>query len=405
MTIGRNAAHPGAGSPTRGALAAAAVALALLAVGCDEDGTSPQPPPPDAVGTIRTVAGVPGTAGYNGDGIAMATAQLNTPQSVAISPTGQLIIGDVENQRVRSCDLSTGIISTVVGTGTAGDPAPGPALQCPLNDPVGLSWDSLGRLVFTVVHSEVVLTVLGGNVDILAGNGTGGFGGDGGAATAAQLDHPMSVAHDPDGNLYILDLGNGRIRRVDVGGTISTYAGIGGEGYAGDGGPRTAAQFHFAHGQSPRLRLVPPEDKARDGGASKHSYARLYIADTGNHRIRVINMTSENISLVAGVGTAGYTGDGGSALTAQLNLPSDVALGPDDAVYIADTGNHAIRRIDALGAITTIAGTGTAGYGGDGGQGSAAQLSSPVGIFVDAAGKYLYIADKGNHAIRRVLLQ
>jgi DNA-binding beta-propeller fold protein YncE len=357
------------------------------------------------VGTIRTIAGVPGTAGYNGDGIAMSAAQLNSPQAVAISPTGQLFIADVENQRVRSCDLTTGIISTVVGTGAAGDPAPGPALECPLNDPVGMSWDSLGRLAFTVVHSEVVLSVLGGNVDILAGDGTGGFGGDGGLATAAQLDHPTSVAHDQDDNLYILDLGNGRVRRVDVAGGISTYVGIGGEGYAGDGGPMAVAQFNFPHGASPRLRLVPPEAEARPGEASKHGFGRLYIADTGNHRIRMVNMTAETIELVAGAGTPGYTGDGGSRLTAQLNLPSDVALGPDDALYIADTGNHAVRRIDALGVITTIAGSGTAGFGGDGGPGSAAQLSSPVGLFVDGAGKYLYIADQGNHAIRRVLLQ
>ena len=392
------------GAP-RTALVALAAGCALFAAGCSEDQTGPQPPPPDAVGTIRTVAGVPGTGGYNGDNIAMTTAQLNAPQTVAISPDGQLLIADVENQRVRSCNLGTGIITTSVGTGTAGDPAPGPALECPLNDPAGMAWDPLGRLVFTVVHSEVVLRELGGAVEIIAGSGTGGFAGDGGPATAAQLDHPMSVAYDPDGNLYILDLGNGRIRRVDAAGNISTYVGVGGQGYAGDGGPMAAAQFNFPHGQSPRMTLVPPEAELRGGDPSKHSYARLYIADTGNHRVRMINMTAETITLIAGSGTAGYTGDAGSPLIAQLNLPSDVVLGPDDSIYIADTGNNVVRRIDPLGVITTVAGNGSAGYGGDGGPATSAQLNTPVGLFVDAAGTYLYIADAQNHAIRRVLLK
>ena len=195
-------------------------------------------------------------------------------------------------------------------------------------------------------------------IDTIAGTGTEGYSGDGGAATAAQLNNPRGVAVDGSGNVYIADLSNNRIRKVDGSGNISTIAGTGTQGYSGDGGAATAARLNW------------PQQVAVDGTGN------VYIADTGNQRIRKVDGAG-NISTFAGTGTEGYSGDGGAATAARLNSPQEVALDNAGNVYIADTGNDRIRKVDGSGNISTFAGTGTEGYSGDGGRSDRGAAEQP----------------------------
>jgi len=220
-------------------------------------------------------------------------------------------------------------------------------------------------------------------ISTIAGDGTDGYNGDGIAATKAQLNTPAAITISNTGNLYIVDTGNHRIRKIDTSGNISTVAGDGNLGFAGDGGPATAAKLNYPLGMG------------------IDSAGNLYIADTENHRIRKID-SSGNISTVAGDGERGYSGDGGAAVSAKLNNPMWVALDSAGNLYIADTSNNVIRKVDvASGNITTVAGDSSVGVAGDGGPATAAQLNHPTGIDVDSAGN-LYIADSANHRIRKV---
>jgi RHS repeat-associated protein len=221
-----------------------------------------------------------------------------------------------------------------------------------------------------------------GVINTVAGNGVEGFGGDGGPATKANVSWPKDVAVAPDGSFYIADYLNNRIRKVDRNGIISTVAGNGLNGYAGDGGPAVQAQLFRPSG----LALAP------DGS--------LYIADTANNRIRKLDGNGI-ISTVAGSGLAGYGGDGGMANQAKLSNPNKIALGPDGSLYIADSNNQRIRKVGNDGVITTVAGSGQAGYEGDGGQATLAKLNSPSALTVGADGS-LYIADRNNFRIRKV---
>jgi DNA-binding beta-propeller fold protein YncE len=384
---------------------AAALLLALLATtalgGCTRDLVTVPPDtsqPCGGVGTICTVAGIPGQAGYNGDDKEMTKASLYWPQDVAVSSAGELIVLDWNNHRVRGCSLATQTITTVVGSGDLGDGVSGAATQVNMNHPTGVTWDSQGRLVVAAWHNWKIKRVNDdGTIQVIAGSKQG-FAGDGGAAVgatpAAMLDLPSSVVYDGAGNMYISDQGNGRVRRVDTAGVITTFAGVGGQAYGGDDGPASAAQFNFPKGSDafPAGKIAIDPDK---------NY--LYVADTGNNRVRVIDIATGVIKNFAGNGQAGYAGDNVRAVDAQLNLPTDVAVGPDHAVYIADSRNHAIRRVDTNGTITTVAGTGTPGFAGDGGAATSAQLNTPSGIFVDAQ-NVLYIADTHNQVVRRVQL-
>ena len=352
----------------------------------------------DAGEVISTVAG-DGTYGYGGDGGPAVAAQLRGPSGVAVDGAGNLYIADEFNHRIRKVDAA-GVISTVAGDGTRGygfggyGGDGGPATAAQLSSPEGVAADGAGNLYIADRFNHRIRKVdAGGVISTVAGDGTRGYGGDGGPAVAAQLRGPSGVAVDGAGNLYIADYFNNRIRKVDAAGVISTVAGsgeggFGFGGYGGDGGPATAAQ------------LSSPEGVAVDG------YDNLYIADTDNNRIRKVDAGTGVISTVAGDGTEGFGGDGGAATAAQLFLPIDVA--PDGAgnLYIADTLNHRIRRVNSAGAITTVAGYGPTGeggggFGGDGGPAAGARLNSPVGVAVDGYDN-LYIADTLNHRIRRV---
>ena len=331
---------------------------------------------------IDTVAGGGSSLGDGGPAVA---AQLNFPAGVAPDGLGNLYIADTSNNRIRKVDAA-GVITTVAGDGTAGFGGDGgAAVAAQLNSPAGVAPDGLGNLYIADQNNDRIRKVdAAGVITTVAGDGTRGYGGDGGAAVAAQLNSPAGVAPDGLGNLYIADQNNDRIRKVDAAGAIATVAGDGTFGYGGDGGAAVAAQLNFPAGVAP------------DG------LGNLYIADTGNDRIRKVDAAGV-ITTVAGDGTFGSGGDGGAAVAAQLSSPYGVAPDGLGNLYIADRNNNRIRKVDAAGAITTVAGDGTFGSGGDGGAATQAQLNYPSGVALAAAGN-LYIADTANHRIRRLLL-
>jgi len=219
-------------------------------------------------------------------------------------------------------------------------------------------------------------------ITTVAGNGTQGYSGDGGQDTNAELSKPFGVAFDAFDNMYIADEYNNRIRKVNTAGIISTVAGNGTQGYSGDGGQAISAELYY------------PTGVAFDASNN------MYIVDAYNNRIRMIN-TSGVITTIAGNGTAGYSGDGAAAISAELNGPSGIAILPSGELFIADAYNQRVRRVSNSGIITTVAGNGTQGFSGDGAQATAAKLFIPLGVAIDGASN-LYIADLGNARIRMV---
>ena len=332
----------------------------------------------DTTGTITTIAGT--EHGFSGDGGPAAEAQIGSPYGVAVDGAGNVYIADSFNQRIRKVD-TTGTITTIAGTGERGFSGDGgPAAETQLNLPYGVVVDGAGNLYIGDLYNDRIRKVdTTGKITTIAGTGESGFSGDGGPAAEAQLSDPTGVAMDGAGNLYIADTENHRIRKVDSMGTITTIAGT---GERGDGGPAAEVQ------------LSDPTGVAMDGAGN------LYIAERDNHRIRKVN-SAGTITTIAGTGVLSFGGDGGPAAGAQLGSPTGVAMDGAGNLYIADTENHRIRKVDSTGTITTIAGTGEYGFGGDGGPAAEAQLSFPAGVAVDGAGN-LYIADTENHRIRKV---
>ena len=331
---------------------------------------------------ISTIAGT-GIPGYTGDGGPAINAELNAPVGIALDNTGNLYIPQSINNVVRKMDAA-GIITTFAGNGTAGYSGDGgPATSAQLNNPARVATDAQGNVyIIDNLNQCIRMVNTSGIISTVAGNGTAGYSGDGGPALSASFNSPRDVAFDVAGNMYITDQGNNVIRMVNTSGIISTYAGTGTMGYSGDGGPAINAELNY------------PLCITADGAGN------LYIGELYNQVIRVIN-TAGIINTFAGNGTAGYSGDGGPALSAQLQNPNGVALDATGNIYITDQLNNAIRKVDASGIISTYAGTGIAGYSGDGGPANAAQLSQPKGIVVDPSGN-LYISEFGNHVIRKI---
>ena len=327
-------------------------------------------------GVITTVAGN-GTQGFSGDNGPAASAQLFQPFGLAVDAAGNLYIADWGNGRIR--EVSNGVITTVAGNGTCcllgGN---GPATSAQIGSPEGIAVDSAGDLYIPDHVHNSIRKVSNGVITTVAGNGTFGYSGDNGPATSAELAGPYTVAVDAAGNLYIGDAPANRVRKVS-GGVITTVAGNGLPGYSGDNGPATNAQLSYPY------------------GVSVDAAGNLYIADSNNYRIRKVS--GGMITTVAGNGTTGFSGDNGPAASAQLQ-PFGVAVDSTGSLYIADAQNNRIRIV-TNGVITTVAGNGTPGFGGDNGPATSAQLYLPYGVAVDAAGN-LYIADTFNYRIRKV---
>jgi uncharacterized protein (TIGR03437 family) len=336
----------------------------------------------NASGTLNTVAGN-GSSGYSGDGGPATSAALYGPYGVAVDGAGNLFIADTRNERIRKVNTA-GIITTVAGNGTYGYSGDGgPATSAALYDPYGVAVDGAGNLYIADTGNERIRKVnTAGIITTVAGKGTYGYSGDGGPATSAALYGPYGVAVDGAGNLYIADQGNNRIRMVGLAGIITTVAGNGTHGYSGDGGPATSAE------------LYAPEGVAVDNAGD------LLIADTGNNRIRQVK-SGGTVSTVAGNGIDSYSGDGGLATSASLVEPSGVAVDSAGNLYIADSYSERVRKVTPHGVITTVAGDGAYGYGGDGGPAAAASLSLPSGVAADGAGN-VFIADILNNRIRQV---
>jgi uncharacterized protein (TIGR03437 family) len=332
--------------------------------------------------TITTIAGN-GTPGFSGDGGAANAAQLWEPYAAAMV-AGNLYISDQVNSRVRI--VTGGNINTFAGNGTQGYSGDGSAAtSAELFDNTGLTVDGSGNVYVSDLRNQVVRKINSkGTIFTYAGNNTLGAGlsGDAGPASSAQLFDPAGLAVDSKGNLYIADSGNGKVRLVSsaAGNNISTFAGNFTNDFAGDGGPAINAE------------LNNPEGVAVDAAGN------VYIADTANHRIRMVTLDGI-IHTVAGNGTPGAKGDGGQAVNAELNFPEGVAVDPAGNLYIADTFNQKIRMVQTNGIIVTIAGTGISGYTGDGGPSAGATLSFPAAVSLDSQNN-LYVTDSQNNAIR-----
>jgi len=330
---------------------------------------------------IETVAGN-GTRGFSGDGGPATDAMIEHPKGVALDSAGNLFISDSSHHCIRKVDPS-GIITTVAGNGTWGFSGDGgPATDAMLDNPYGVALDSAGNLFIADRFNGRIRKVdPSGIITTVAGNGTRGFSGDSGPATDAMI-YPADVAVDNAGNLFIADSDNYRIRKVDPSGIITTVAGNGTWGFSGDGGPATDAMISYAM------------DVAMD------STGNLFITDYNNNRIRKVDL-SGIITTVAGNGTRGFNGDGGPATDAMLRDPNTVALDSGGNLFIADYYNHRIRKVDPSGIITTVAGNGTGGFSGDSGPATYAMLETPSEVAVDSAGN-LFIADYRNFRIRKV---
>lgn len=379
----------------------------------------------DSSGDIGTIAGTPGAKGFLGDGGPATEGELDYPYGLAIDSDNNLYIPDASNYRVRRLSLNTGLPSTAVGAESTQNlfvessavvtpnmaavtpSAPAEfrlgvlsgcslgvqlAASTPCEVPISFQPAAPGlraaQLAFTDAGGSVSTIGLYGigvapqvdfslaAIDTIAGNGTAGN-------SATEVSAPRGGTIDSAGNIYFADSGNNVIRKIDVSGAITVVAGTGQAGYAGDGAAATSAQLN-----APAKVVV---DAAGD----------LYIADTGNNVIRYVSAATGYISTIAGTGTAGYTGDGGAATAAELNGPQGLAVDQGGHVYVADTGNNAIRYFGNGGLIGTLAGTGTAGYSGDGGNAYSAELNAPEAVDLDQNGD-VYVADTGNDVIRLI---
>ena len=341
----------------------------------------------DATGVIDTVAGV-GQFAYYGDGGPATEAALSNIQGISVNAAGDIFVADQSNQRIRRIDAVSGTITTVAGSGEAGFSGDGgPATDASLLSPTGVLVDPGGDLFISDRFNNRIRKVeaLTGIITTIAGTGERTFHGDGGPATEAALSNPVDLTRDSAGNLLIADRDNFRIRKIDAQTEIiTTIAGNGGSGFGGDGGPATEA------------RIRRPEGITVDGSDN------LYIADSLNQRVRRIDSSRGIITTIAGRGAADAVGSGGIATEAALRQPGGVAVSQVGDLYVADTFNNLVHRIDmTVGTITAVAGNGQSGYRGDAVAATETSLSQPVSVVLDGDGT-IFIADRDNNRIRKV---
>ena len=337
---------------------------------------------------ITTAVGT-GEKGYAGDGGPASRALLNGPFDIGFDARDNLYFSDTFNHCIRIVDARTGVITTCAGCGEAGYSGDGgPAMRARFNEPYGIAVDNAGNIYVADRHNHCVRRINGnsGIVDTFAGDGSSGFGGDGGAASRAGMVEPNGLALDPaQTRLYVADVADHRVRVVDLAsGLIWTFAGTGEAEHSGDGGPVAAAGIYGA-------RAVKV---AADG--------TVYILERQGSTLRAVDPHSGIITTLAGTGERAYGGDDGPALAASFDAPKELAIDREGNLLIVDTENHAIRRVDIrTGTVATIAGSGRQGGDGDGGPARAAALYRPHGAAVAADGS-IYIGDTNNHRIRKV---
>lgn len=336
---------------------------------------------------ITTVAGGNGAA-YSGDGGAAVSAQFNNTISVALDAAGNLYIADFYNNRIRKVSKANGIVTTIAGTGVAGFSGDGGlAMNAQINNPGDLCVDAAGNVYFIDNQNFRIrkIDAVSGIISTFAGNGGGNYAGETIPAIAVGIDYPNGLAVDAK-YLYMSLFSSHRICSVNLStGILTTIGGTGTAGFSGDGGPAINAAFWYP------------------AGLSVTAAGEVYIADYNNNRIRKIDATGI-VTTVTGNGSQTFSGDGGPALSASLNLPTGVFVDAANNIFIADRGNDVVRKVTAsTGNITTVAGSGNYGYGGDGGLATSpcAKLADPHKVREDAAGN-LFIADQSNNCIRRV---
>ncbi len=334
-------------------------------------------------GLITTVAGNGQYRAYR-DGIASTDAPLRSPDGLGVDSSGNLYFAERDRARIRRVSPN-GVISTVAGTGDHGFFGDnGQARNAVLSFPRGLTADAAGNLYFSDGFNHRIRKITAaGVISTIAGNGIPGFSGDNGPGTGAAIILPEGVAVDSAGNVYFaVPLGQ-RIRKVNAAGIISTFAGNGKKDFAGDNGPASQASLSSPFGVAADAR------------------GNVYIADTSNHRVRKV-AADGRITTVAGTGRAGFSGDGGPALLADLNSPVSLTADAEGNIFVADQRNERVRKISAAGIITSVAGTGRTGSAGDGGPANSADLNTPNALAVDSAGN-VYLSDTGNARVRVVL--
>jgi hypothetical protein len=330
---------------------------------------------------ISTIAGI-GSYAFSGDGSPATVAEFEYIWYVAMDAAGSVYFTDNANHRIRKIDPA-GIIHTIAGQGYAGFSADGTAATAALiSGPAGITVDGSGNVYFAEPGNHRIRKIdASGILTTVAGTGVTGYTGDGSPATNARLNAPRGI-YLAAGNLFMADYSSNCVRKIDASGIISTVAGTGIGGFSGDGSAATAA------------KLSSP------GSVAVDNLGNLYIADVLNNRVRVVD-ASGTIHTLAGTGVAGFFGDGGAATSAKINQPMGVAVDELGNVAISDQLNHRIRKVDPTGMITTIAGTGVAGYSGDGIPATTAKLNSPFGVSVDSVGN-VYICDRLNMRMRKI---
>ena len=338
---------------------------------------------------VITLAGN-GKSEYTGDGGPALAAGVAGPFGVSLGPDGALYICEIGNHVIRRLDEKTGTLTTVAGTGKKGYAGDGAlATKALLNEPYEVRFDAQGNMFFVEMRNHLVRRVDArtGIIDTVAGTGVKGFSGDGGPAAQATLSSPHSIALDNRGNLYICDIGNHRIRRVGLkSSTISTFSGTGQRKPTPHGAPLTGTP------------LNGPRALDFDGKSS------LFLALREGNAVYRIDLETNTLHHLAGMGKKGYAGDGGDAKLALLSGPKGIALGSNGDVYLADTESHTIRVIRRRsGIIETLVGDGRQGNGPDGDP-RRCRLDRPHGIFVDRSGN-VYIGDSSNHRVRKLIVR